>query len=550
MFDNSKILLNQIFEEQYHVDKGCYYGLFIDSNLDKPDYFEIAWNVGLDNSSDNRVYQICYTVKDAVKIYNDCTEFYWQFLSNQNGISGENITGTIYLPDGIKDIEKLRVWAHGSLYGEIQKKDSSTVVFNLPSISSNTMLEVRVVTEENIFESCTNINYKDMLSTILSEEQIWADKANRDREAAENLSNFLKIVNVVILAFFAWKSIKHICQGIKEKDHNKINIDYFRDIPDEKNATPARAAYLYYFNNNESNMNKHISKIFSASILNLTLKGVLDLEVEEKNNIKIKINEKPEDLPKEEKMVYFLLKKSASGGETTTKKFEKYCKNYYEDAYTNMNKFRKYAEDYMKQNQIFDEEKQEIKNKWDRRKNRYWILFAILLFISPIIMFVPAILASVVDFIICFRYSKKVNILTEKGNEQKAEWKGLKKYMEEFSLLKDKQTPDLVLWEKYLVYATVFGISKKVIEQLKVVYPEMLNESTYDSHYRYMYLNCNPMCGFNFVDDLEKSFNKTYGLVESTRIANTLYSSGSRRRWRILWWRRRWPEVAGSCGGR
>lgn len=115
-------MLNQIFEEQYHVDEGCYYGLFIDSNPDKPDYFEIAWNVGLDNSSDNRVYQICYTVKDAVKIYNDCTEFYWQFLSTENGISGENITGTIYLPDGIKDIEKLRVWAHGSLYGEIQKK--------------------------------------------------------------------------------------------------------------------------------------------------------------------------------------------------------------------------------------------------------------------------------------------------------------------------------------------------------------------------------------------------------------------------------------------
>lgn len=543
-------MLNQIFEEQYHVDEGCYYGLFIDSNPDKPDYFEIAWNVGLDNSSDNRVYQICYTVKDAVKIYNDCTEFYWQFLSTENGISGENITGTIYLPDGIKDIEKLRVWAHGSLYGEIQKKDSSTVVFNLPSISSNTMLEVRVVTEENIFESCTNIDYKDMLNTILSEEQIWADKANRDREAAENLSNFLKVVNGVILAFFAWKSIRHIGQGIKEKDDNKINIDYFRDIPDEKNATPARAAYLYYFKNNKSNMDKHISKIFSASILNLTLKGVLDLEVEEKNNIKIKINEKPEDFPEEEKMVYFLLKKSASGGETTTKKFEKYCKNYYEDAYTNMNKFRKYAEDYMKQNQIFDEEKQEIRKKWDSRKNRYWMLFAILLFISPIIMFVPAILASVIDFIICCKYSKKVNILTEKGNEQKAEWEGLKKYMEEFSLLKDKQTPDLVLWEKYLVYATVFGISKKVIEQLKVVYPEMLKESTYDSHYRYMYLNCNPMCGFNFVDDLEKSFNKTYGLVESTRIANTSYSSGSRRRRRILWRRRRWPEVAGSCGGR
>ncbi len=39
--------------------------------------------------------------------------------------------------------------------------------------------------------------------------------------------------------------------------------------------------------------------------------------------------------------------------------------------------------------------------------------------------------------------------------------------MEEFSLLKEKEIPHLVLWEKFLVYATAFGIADKVIKQLK-----------------------------------------------------------------------------------
>ena len=50
-----------------------------------------------------------------------------------------------------------------------------------------------------------------------------------------------------------------------------------------------------------------------------------------------------------------------------------------------------------------------------------------------------------------------------------------KKYMEDFSLLKDKEIPALIVWEKYLVYATAFKISSKVLKQLKIVYPEIMD---------------------------------------------------------------------------
>ena len=56
---------------------------------------------------------------------------------------------------------------------------------------------------------------------------------------------------------------------------------------------------------------------------------------------------------------------------------------------------------------------------------------------------------------------------------EKEKLKGLKKYMEDFSMMKEKSVPELILWEKYLIYATVFGIADKVLKQLKVVYPQL-----------------------------------------------------------------------------
>lgn len=49
---------------------------------------------------------------------------------------------------------------------------------------------------------------------------------------------------------------------------------------------------------------------------------------------------------------------------------------------------------------------------------------------------------------------------------------GLKKYLEDFSLLNERGVKDVTLWKDYMVYATLFGISKKVIQEMKEVNPE------------------------------------------------------------------------------
>ena len=129
---SSNINFSQINEEMYHVTKNCYYAL---RNSDGA--FEIAWGVGLDNSSARKTYQISYKVNDAIAKYNDYSELYWQFIGEDFEIDADKITGTIYLPDNATNKEDIRVWGHTQdLNGEIYVTDLNKIEFTINNYSS------------------------------------------------------------------------------------------------------------------------------------------------------------------------------------------------------------------------------------------------------------------------------------------------------------------------------------------------------------------------------------------------------------------------------
>jgi uncharacterized membrane protein len=132
---------------------------------------------------------------------------------------------------------------------------------------------------------------------------------------------------------------------------------------------------------------------------------------------------------------------------------------------------------------------------------------------------VPSIIAfilAIINVIILIKLSQRVKGLTQKGINYEAEWKGLENYMKNFSMLDEREVPELVLWEKYMVYATAFGIADKVIKQLKVKFPELQDEEYMRTHFTYMNIVCDSSTSSNFIDGL----NSSIGSV-------TNYSSGS-----------------------
>ncbi len=530
--------LRQVFVEQYHVDPDSYYGLMVDSNK-----FEIAWNVGLDNSSDDRVYKMYYTVENAVKIYNDCTELYWQFLSETNKMTGKNVTGTIKLPNSVGNIEKLRVWGHGDYDADIKKDSKNQVSFTLPKIRSNKMIEIRVVTEDNIYPACINKYNASYLSSILSEEQKWADEANEEREAAKKAVAIMKlvitifvVVNLIIIfiALQKRKEYKAVGEELKaEYSYEKSDLEYFRDIPDEDNATPARATYMYNFKNNSSIISDKISKIFAATMLDLSLKGLIAFEQVDEKEVRICRPTSVKDninLSEDEQIIYDLLKDAMLGKDSITpKEFSKYASREYEIVYAKLNRLDDVVKNYEIDAGNISRERMEISKTWSSKFGIYLILAILSFFVIPFLPAIPVAMGILAHA--CRKNSLYVSILTYNGNEEVTRWKGLKKYMNDYSMLSDKLVPDIVLWEKYLVYATAFGISKKVIEQLKTVHPEMFEETYSNSsinNYAYWNMLTTSNFGGNSFDDFSRSLERVYSSAQSAySAAHSSSSSGS-----------------------
>ena len=69
-------------------------------------------------------------------------------------------------------------------------------------------------------------------------------------------------------------------------------------------------------------------------------------------------------------------------------------------------------------------------------------------------------------------YARKYYLFTQLGENEYAKWRGLYRFLDSETLMNERVVLDLAIWEYYLIYATAFGISKKVIKALKVRCPD------------------------------------------------------------------------------
>ena len=81
------------------------------------------------------------------------------------------------------------------------------------------------------------------------------------------------------------------------------------------------------------------------------------------------------------------------------------------------------------------------------------------------------------------KIAKKYILLTPFGEDEYAKWKGLYDFLNSETLMKERTIIELPLWEQYLVYATAFGISEKVIAALKIRCPDMSSSAMLSNPY-------------------------------------------------------------------
>ena len=79
-------------------------------------------------------------------------------------------------------------------------------------------------------------------------------------------------------------------------------------------------------------------------------------------------------------------------------------------------------------------------------------------------------------------FKKKIYTATPELKNKAIELAGLKKYLLEYTLIKNKEPMEVILFENYLIYAQLMGIAKKVAKEFKDLYPELIEQSHYVSY--------------------------------------------------------------------
>ncbi len=526
-------IFNSASKWEYHLPKGYFF-----AGTNNKGENEIAWGVSIESTT-RKQYLISYRVNDVITKYNDCAELYWQFLGNEFEISANKITGTIKLPAKVQHLEDLKVWGHTKyLNGEVKVVSSDTIEFNLNNYKSKNYVEVRLAMPTYLFEkvSSENISQEEKLDDIIKEETEWANEANARRDRRNKNFKLLILATILVntsIGIMFSKKIKKNKQFL-EKNPNILpeqQLEYYRELPD-KEETPLEAVFILKTGYKQS----CLPNVFSATILNFALKGYIRIEQKGKT-IKILLNKiKTDELTGDEKKVLEILRAASNNNELTMAELEKYIKNYPSKLMNLNSTFEKVSKTQASEKGKFDT------NRFNKQivyaeKNVGYIFILIIIIIASIFTIGYAyknvqgmlitctiislaffIVVTIINLILNMKITTSFNGFTQKGINEQEQWKAFKKYMEDFSYLDEKEVPELVLWEKYLVYATAFGIADKVLKQLKVKYPELNNQDTISNMvlFNAMY-NANGL-NANFINSISTSTSRMY---------SSTYSSGS-----------------------
>lgn len=417
-----------------------------------------------------------YTITNAVALYEDTAVLYWKIYSDKFTLPIENFSLSVKLPDGAAVGENDLVWLHCEVEGSAVQKTADSFEYTVEDVAAGNYIETRILTDKALFDSAevAKQNGKAIRESIIAEEQKWYDEWS----AKIKSENTVYIVGIVVAALGVVIAIGYAVYSqffFGRYDKSKYP-PYVREIDAEGSA--AEMGYFFYYFEGGGNGKDNVGKLISATIMDLARREYIRIEpsgMDDKAEYRICPEIVPEaklnDLKEHEKAVYGLLQRVAEnyGGSFTTDEMRKFAAS-----------FQGVVRKYLK---VFDKSAgaEARSKKYSSPLTARSILQTLgyLLIMAGVGMYFAntqllfSAIGALITGVSFVYFTPTVGKLTKEGERKHAESKALERYMLEFSNLKEYEIPHLALWEEYMVYATMMGVSEKVVEELKANYPEL-----------------------------------------------------------------------------
>ena len=403
---------------------------------------------GISEYGENR-YAIEYIVDDFIKSYEDYDGTNFMFVNPDMSTFPTDGHISIVLENGTElNDDNAGIWGFG-YDGYIEFLNGKVNAYTTSALEDESSMIVMLRLNKGIVSPKTQID--DSFETV-KDKAFEGSDYGYDTYPEEEATLFETIIGFVVMFGF-WAIVIWIFSFFvkRKKAIKKFNKEcgYFRDVPND-----GKIEVSHYLAQN-FDVTDEKSLIIGALILSMINKGSIEPEKEEnvglfgkaRESVNLRLLKEPDTAP--ELTLYNLLTLSAGeDGVLQEKELEKY-------SYKNPEKINEVIES--------------IKNAGEH------------------------------EFITLGGFTggagNCIKDLSDKGKEELSEVIGLKKYLNEFTLIAEREITETIIWKEYMVYATLFGIADKVIEQFKKVYPENIPElENYNknviiahSYYRSMY---------------------------------------------------------------
>lgn len=419
------------------------------------DGLELCWGI---SEYGGKVYTLDYMINNLVVNYTDTQGIYFNLLNINQDVDKVSISISSY--NGLS-IDNSKIWGLG-YDGTINFIDGK-VVIDTSYLPSNKYVVLLVRFEDKYFNSS---NYSDKSFDDVYDEAFYVPTYDTNYDYDYSSGNsFFEVFKVICMTIFFGVIVLINLFGLrifdfrnkdkiryKFEDGKKLpkieEVDYYRDIPFNKDIVAMYFLMSICFNENENKLKK---RLISSFIMKWILEGKLEfidgkLVINEQYR-KFSVRKRGDKINVETDLFNIFIKASGDDFVLESKEFSKWCKYYY-------------------------------------GKLEYW--------------YTRANIDGRNKFYGKFYAKNGVMVLKEELKLDAVKVLGLKKFLLEFGRMYDKSTIEVELWNYYLICAELFGIADKVREEMKTFYPEFydVKMETVD----FNYINDFVSKGYNSMD--------------------------------------------------
>ena len=468
-------------------------------------------------------FYISYTIEDAIVLHEDVAELYWTFVPSGFEEDLHNVLVKVHLPQE-DNSDLFRFWAHGNLDGNISKIDNGSVYAEISQVLTGESVDIRLTFDQFLVSSSliNKRSYKTALDSIIGVETERADVANELRDSLKNKWNIAVISTWFLIAAIIGLGI-YVYLKYGKSPKSSYYSKYNREFIDDYNVEVID--YL---------MKRQItSNALSASIMNLIYKKNISAkeivsDKKKKKDYEFTL-ENTEHLVGSEKLLVGFLFDTVGKGNVNEKKQKVFTTKDLKDYASGTKTCSKFIKSYTAwKNSVIEEGKKEEFFETSNKPKYIGLVLLILGILLCVFVtyngidYIPAYVAivlAIIFFFITIAIYKK----TQKGSEHYARWNAFKNFLDDFGSFELKELPEIILWERYLVYATIFGLADKVEKSMNVYISEMNIDATSDYYPMFFYINLGPTIHSSVNNAINSAYQR-----QSANYANShsSYSSG------------------------